>query len=91
MAKIFVKNTGTAKIKCCEVTSEHRADILVYVVDKDYKAKNDALWFYTDNENSASSTITWVKNESSAQLKVMFVDKDYKAKWKSSNQFRGRL
>lgn len=65
--------------------------MLVCVVDKDFKAKSDVLWFFSNRDNKATSTIAWVDREQKADIKVMFVNKDYQAKWKKPNKFQGRL
>lgn len=92
MAKMFVaKRKDKAKVLAFAVKNQNHADLHYYVVDKVNKAKGDALWFYVDDENDATSTLFWVDDENEANLKVFRVDNDYDAQWKKSNNLRDRL
>lgn len=48
--------------KLC-VVSENKAKFNVFKVDRDYKAKGDALWYMQDKESGATSTIAWVDSK----------------------------
>ena len=57
MAIIFVTDKEYhADIKMCEV-KEHKTDILYAEMSADYKAKGDALCFFTDKEHRATVKI----------------------------------
>jgi GTPase Era involved in 16S rRNA processing len=92
MAKMFVaKQKNDAKVLAFAVKSQSSVDLLYYVVDNANKAKGDALWFYEDDKNNATSTLFWVNEEYEANLKVFRVENDYDAQWKKSNNLRDRL
>lgn len=91
MAKICVVEERKAKIKVFKASLESRADSLVFVVDKDFKAKGDALWYMEAKDSKATSTIAWVANESKADLKVCFVNAEIKAKWRKPHNLQNML
>lgn len=66
MAKICVVAKNKAKVKAFKVDRDSKADLLVFVVDKDYKAKGDVLWYMGEKDNKATSTIAWVSSENKA-------------------------
>lgn len=63
----------------------------MFVVDKDIKAKGDALWYMEEKDNKATSTTAWVSSENKAQLKVFFVDRENKAKWNKPHNLQNQL
>ena len=76
--------------KIC-VVAENKAKFKVFKVDRDIKAKGDALWYMEDKDNRATSTIAWVNSESKAHFKVFFVDREIKAKWNKPHKYQNML
>lgn len=88
--KIFRTNAAySADLKVCEVNRESRADLVVYVTDKAYKAKaeeNKGIWFFTDRAYNADKKVFFVDHEYQADLRVYFTDKPYRAGWRTNKR-----
>ncbi len=65
--------------------------MLYYIVDQEYNAKGDALWFYVDQDFQATCKIFWVNQDYQADVKVCKIDQEYRAKWNSNNKFQSRI
>ena len=76
--------------KIC-VVDERKAKFKAFKVDRDTKAKGDALWYMEQKDSKATSTICWVGSENKAQLKVFFVDRENKAKWNKPHNLQNQL
>lgn len=73
------------------IVKENKAKFKVFITDKDYKAKEDGLWYIEEKEKSGYTKIAYVDKEHKADFTIFFVDKDYKAKWRTASKFKGRL
>ena len=79
------------KFNRAKVDDDYKADILVYVVNDDYKATSDEKWYYVNDDYKATTKIYWVNEDYRADLKVFFVNDDYKAKWNTGHSLQNRL
>ena len=91
MAKLCVVSENKAKFKVFKVDRDYKADLLVFVVDRAFDTKGDALWYMQDKESGATSTITWVDRDYKADIKVFFFFCDYKAKWNKPHKYQNML
>jgi len=69
------------------VSSDYKADLLVYKVSSDYKAgDNDGKWFFTNADYKADKKVYFVEAAYKADLKIYFVASAYKAGWKNKSK-----
>lgn len=91
MAKICITKSSHPDFTVFVTDKEYKADLLVYVVNQDYKAKSDGLWYVVDQDKNGYTKIAYTNNENRADFKIYFVNSEYKAKWQKSNSAQGRL
>ena len=86
--------------KVFDTPSESRADVKVFVVDKDYRADlivyatntasrangNKGIWFIEHTESRANKKICFVNSESRADLKVFFTNTESRAGWRNQDK-----
>lgn len=76
-----------ADLKVCEVTTPSRADLIVYVTDREYQAAgNEGNWMFVDREYRADFKIFWVDREYRADLKVYFTNNRSQAGWRDTGK-----
>ena len=85
--RIYIVNyQGQHIIKVTVVKSEIQADLKVYEVTTDTKAKgNKGRWYLSDNPSGAVK-ICWVETESEAQLKIYLVGSESQAGWRNESK-----
>jgi hypothetical protein len=57
MPNLLVANESKADLIAFKTDQDYKADLDVFVVNQEYKAKNDALWFFVEQEHKAK----WLK------------------------------
>lgn len=76
-----------ADLKVMEVSTPSRADLIVYVTDRDYQAQgNEGTWMYVDRDYRADFKIIWVDREYRADLKVFITDRRSQAGWRDTSK-----
>jgi hypothetical protein len=92
MARIFVTDQmHEATVKAFKPSQEYAADIKVHVVDREFQADKDTLWYFVDSRHYASTKLYWVDQEYLADLKVWFVDSAHQASWQKGHKLQRRL
>ena len=83
--KVYDTHTESrADVKIFVVDKDYRADLIVYTTNVDHRAKgNKGIWFFEHNESRANKKICFVNNEYRADLKVFFTNTESRAGWKN--------
>ncbi len=82
---MVVDRSYRADFTVCEVSSPSRADLVVYVTDRDWQADgNEGVWKYVDRDYRADFKVMFVDREYRADLKVYFTDRRTQAGWRDN-------
>ena len=80
-------NESRAQVKVFVVDKDYRADLIVFTTNTEHRAKgNRGIWFIEHNESRADRKICFVNNESRADLKVYFTNTESRAGWKNPDK-----
>lgn len=84
---MVVDRSYRADLTVCEVSSPTRADLIVYVTDRDWQADgNEGVWKYVDRDYRADFKVMFVDREYRADLRVYFTDRRTGAGWRDTRK-----
>lgn len=70
----------------------YEADLWFYKTKDVHEADSrDEIWYFSDDEYSATAMICWVEDKYDADVWVYQVRDKYEARWNKGNKFLGRI
>ena len=88
--KVFdTHNESRAQVKVYVVDRDYRADLIVYTTNNASRARkedNKGIWFIEHVESRADKKICFVDREYRADLKVYFTNQESRAGWKNKDK-----
>ena len=79
-------------IKIFLVNNKYEADLWFYKTKDIHEADSrDEIWYFSDDEYSATAMICWVEDKYDADVLVYQVRDKYEARWNKGNKFLGRI